>query len=246
MSQPAKPYPEKKHLSSGYAPPPPRFWLSCLLVLGGIGAITLLICGGALWYFTDSITQGIHDSINISLKHLGTDIVGAVYKHLVEGSELPAEDKQEVIAQLDRVSNGVKQNLITSGEQSKIMEGLAKSPLFFAMVNYGVTYEFRKRPGLDQEEQRQAERTVQRVARGSAEGKVKYEQLQTLLSAFFQNAHPPPPAQTQQPFSDEDVRKLLNDLQKLADEQGVPDEPYELKVGKEVKRIVDEVLAEKL
>jgi hypothetical protein len=47
-------------------------------------------------------------------------------------------------------------------------------------------------------------------------------------------------------LSNEDVEKLLHDLKKLADEKEIPDEPYELRVGREVKRIVDEVLAGKL
>lgn len=200
--------------------------------------VTVLICGGAIWWVT------------ANFKNIGTNFIASAVKQSVDASEMRAEDKKELNAQIDRVADGFKQNKINSQELGKIMEGLTKSPLFVVLIVYGVTHDYINRPGQDADVKARVERTLQRIARGTAEGKIKGEDLQKPLSTISQDpnqpAQPGQPPQTKQHLSDEDLEKFLEDLKTLADEKGIPDEPYELNVGKEVKRIVDEAVPGKL
>ena len=46
-------------------------------------------------------------------------------------------------------------------------------------------------------------------------------------------------------MTDEEVRKMMADLKKLADDAGIPDEPFTIDIGDEVKKAVDEGLGQK-
>jgi hypothetical protein len=242
MSQPVMPPPPSgSAFGPAYPPqsPPQKSGLMpCLIGCGILGVVSVLICAGAIWYVTANI------------KNFGTNLIASAVKQSVEASEMRAEDKKAVNAQIDRVADGFKQNKITGEELGKIMEGLTKSPLFVVLVIYGVTHEYLNRPGLDPEEKADAERTLQRIARGSAEGKITSDDLQKPFSAISQDPNQPKsgnqPPQAKQQLSDEDLKKFFEDLKKLADEKEIPDEPYELNVGKEIKRVVDEAVPGKL
>ncbi|MGI8982670.1 MAG: hypothetical protein ACR2FY_25840 [Pirellulaceae bacterium] len=239
MSQDAKLYPPPKpYPDAGLPAPPSRSWAPCLIGCGVTGLAVLLICGGTFWYVT------------ANFKNIATNLAASAAKQSVDASEMRAEDKKELNAQIDRVAEGFKKDKINGQELGKIMEGLTKSPLFVVLIVYGVTHEYINRPGQDADVKAEAERTLQRIARGTAEGKIKGEDLEKPFSAISQDPNQPmqpgQPPQTKQQLSDEDLKKFLAELKVLADEKEIPDEPYELNVGKEVKRIVDEAVPGKL
>jgi len=210
----------------------------CLIGCGVMGLVMLVICGGTIWYVTDNE------------KNITVNLIAGVLKQSIQQSQMREADKKEVNAQIDRVAEGFKKNKIDEQELGKIMEGRGKSPLMVVLVVYGVTYDYINRPGQDATVKSEAERTIQRVARGAAEGKLNEQDLQKVFSSISQDpnqqAQPGQPPQPKQQLSDEDLKKFLGDLKKLADDKGIPDEPYELNVGKEIKRIVDEAVPGKL
>jgi hypothetical protein len=225
----------------GYPPyqqPPSRSMAPCLIGCGITGLVVLLLCGGAVWYVTTNI------------KNIAVNLVASTAKKAIEDTKMREEDKKEVIAQIDRVAEGYKKNQINEQELGKIMEGMAKSPLMMVLIAYGATYDYINRPGQDADVKAEAERTLQRIARGAAEGTIKEGDLQKPFSSIAQDPNQPvqpgQPPQPKQQLSDEDLEKFLEDLKALADEKGIPDEPYELNVGKEIKRIVDEAVPGKL
>ena len=219
-------------------PPPSRSLAPCLIGCGITGLVVLLLCGGGIWYVTSNF------------KNIAVNLVASTAKKSIEGSQMRAEDKKEVIAQIDRVAEGYKKNKINEQELGKIMEGMAKSPLMVVLIVYGVTYDYINRPGQDAAVKTEAERTLQRIARGTVEGTIKEQDLKEPFSSISQDPNQPvqpgQPPQPKQQLSDEDLKKFLADLKALADEKKIPDEPYELNVGKEIKRIVDEAVPGKL
>ena len=225
----------------GYPPyqqPPSRSWAPCLIGCGITGLVVLLLCGGAVWYVTSNF------------ENIAVNLVASTAKKAIEDTKMREEDKKEVIAQIDRVAEGYKKNQINEQELGKIMEGMAKSPLMMVLIVYGVTYDYINRPGQDADVKAEAERTLQRIARGTAEGTIKEEDLKKPFSSIAedpnQQVQPGQPPQPKQQLTDEDLKKFLEDLKTLADEKEIPDEPYELNVGKEIKRIVDEAVPGKL
>lgn len=240
MSQ-AMPAPSAVPPAPGYPPyqqPPSRSWAPCLIGCGITGLVILLLCGGAVWYVTSNF------------KDIAVNLVASTAKKAIEDTKMREEDKKEVIAQIDRVAEGYKKNQINEQELGKIMEGMTKSPLMTVLIVYGATYDYINRPGQDADVKAEAERTLQRIARGAAEGTIKEGDLQKPFSSIAQDPNQPvqpgQPPQPKQQLTDEDLEKFLEDLKALADEKKIPDEPYELNVGKEIKRIVDEAVPGKL
>lgn len=238
MSQSSpSPSPSSTAYGPGYPPPQPRRSIMgpCLIGCGITGVVGMLVCGGIVWYLV------------ANAKNLATNMIAGVVKQSIEASEMRKEDKQEVIAQIDRVAEGFKQNKIDGQELGKIMEGIGNSPLMVVLVVYGTTHEFINRPGQDAAVKADAERTLQRIARGTAEGKISKNDLQEPFSKISQDSgEPNAPPQPKQQLTDEELKEFLAELKALADAKEIPDEPYELNVGKEIKRIVDEAVPGKL
>src|SRR5687768_17009885 len=158
MSQ-AMPAPAPKSPAPGpgyppYQQPPSRSMAPCLIGCGITGLVVLLLCGGTIWYVTSNF------------KNIAVNLVASTAKKALEDSQMRPEDKKEVIAQIDRVAEGYKKNQINEQELGKIMEGMAKSPLMVVLIVYGVTYDYINRQDADGKAE--AERTLQRIARGTA------------------------------------------------------------------------------
>ena len=240
MSQATMPSPAT--MSGGAYPPPQQPQRSmlgpCLIGCGVVSLLVLLACGGTVWW------------VSVNAKRIATDLIAGVLKESIKQSQMREEDKQAVVAQIDRVADGFKQGKINEQELGKIMEGMAKSPLMMVLIVYGVTYDYINRPGQDADVKVEAERTLQRTARDTAQGTIKEEDLKKPFSSIAedpnQQVQPGQPPQPKQQLTDEDLKKFLEDLKTLADEKAIPDEPYELNVGKEIKRIVDEAVPGKL
>jgi len=109
---------------------------------------------------------------------------------------------------------------------------------------------------LPDEEKEAGRRTIQRAFRGLCEKKITPDQ--------FQQVAPQPDYQAQSEvkvengktvikqqsgprgqLTDEEVREMLGKLKKLADDANIPDEPFTIDIGDEVKKAVDQALAEK-
>lgn len=243
MSQAPLPTPSPSSTTYGPGYPPPQQRRSimgpCLIGCGITGVVGMLVCGGIAWY------------VAANAKNFATNMIAGVVKQSIEASEMRKEDKKDVIAQIDRVAEGFKQNKIDGQELGKIMEGIGNSPLMVVLVVYGVTHEYINRPGQDPAIKADAERTLQRIARGTAEGKIKKDDLDKPFSKISKESDQPgqptnAPPQPKQQLTDEDLKVFLAELKTLADEREIPDEPYELNVGKEIKRIVDEAVPGKL
>ena len=218
----------------GYSPPKSS-GMSCVLGCAIFGLAMVLICGGVIWYVT------------VNVKNWGTDFAASLVKQTVDASEMRDADKQEVKKQIDRVADGFKAGKVTGEELGKMLEKLTQSPLFSVLIIYGVQQQYINDPDTTPEEKAAAERILQRIARGCAEGKITASDLQGPLSNVSQTDpnNPQQPPQNKQ-VSKEDLKKCLDELEELADDKEIPDEPYELNVGAEVKRIVDEALPGKL
>ena len=236
MSQPVQ-SPMAAPKDPSYPPPQPAKgsgMSTCLVGCAIFGVVSLLICGGVTWYVTTHIAGW------------GIDLVASIAKQSVDASEMRAADKEEVKGQIDRVATGFKDGKITGQELQTIVEKLTQSPLFSVLVIYGVEQQYLTDPNITPEEKADAERILQRIARGCVEGKITTSDLQGPLSKITQdNPQPGQPPQAKQ-VSKEDLKKCLDELEELADAKEIPDEPYELNVGAEVKRIVDEALPGKL
>jgi hypothetical protein len=205
--------------------------------------VCVLLCVGGAWYVRSNFDIWLASGVRQALVMM------------INESELPAEEKTEVIAQVDRVVDAYKARTINQQQLERLMKELQDSPLFALMMFWGYDAKYVEPSGLDDEEKQQGRRTIERVLRGIYDNKLNEHQVRGAMpdSMLVREHHVEidedgrvkEPAMNQPPVSDEDVRKFLANLKKLADDAEIPDEPFQLDISDELKKTIDKALAEK-
>jgi hypothetical protein len=217
---PQQPFPQQPQSGGGCG------WFALLGCLGTV-VIAALVCGGGVWWASRNI------------ENLVATGVRQVLVAVINDSELPDQEKAEVITQVDRVVDAFKAKKITDKELQKVFDELQKSPIFAIIGAWGLDKAYIEPSGLSDDEKATGRRTLERTMRGVIEKKISDQ--------AFRDAMPRRPGNNQQPapgdrITDEEVRQMLIELKGLADAAGIPDEGFEVDVGDEVKKVVDTAL----
>jgi hypothetical protein len=210
-----------------------------LFVLGGI-----VVVGGVCY---------VAANLESWIVGLGREAIVA----MINESEIPAEEKAEVITQVDRVVTAYKVRKINQSDLEKALHELGDAPAMKVLVLYGLDKEFLTSTGLSEDEIAAGRRAYERALRGVYEDKFTTEDLYAALPL---DADAMPDTGSNQdsknagenitlvanskPKSDADdnIREAIAKLKLLADNAGIPDEPFRLDIGDEVKKIVDHLL----
>jgi len=195
-----------------------------------IAAVVLVaLCGvGAYYVYTN-------------LQEIGAKVAREAAVAVIEGLELPVEEKREVIAQIDRVVDEYRAGHITLQEVGSVFEELANSPLMGLIMVYAATEKYVEPSGLSDEEKEDAKRIFQRIARGLTEEKISGEDLEAALDHVSTTSETGE-RQLSESVSDEQLQSMLEECNRVADEAGIPDEDFEIDVAREFKRAVDRAL----
>jgi hypothetical protein len=194
----------------------------------------VLLCVGGVWWVQSNFT-----------KLIATVAREAIVAGINE-SELAAQEKTEVIAQIDRVVNTFKAGKLNTDEVEKLFEDLQDSPIFVLIQIWGAEKVYLEPSGLSAEEKLAAKRALERVFRGVHEKKITHEQFEGAMpESFHAEAEAEDPAAKPKKVSDEDVRTFVANLKKLADDAQIPDEPFQIDISDELKKDIDKALAGK-
>ena len=167
-----------------------------------------------------------------------------VHGQLVDGirqSELPAEEKESIIHQLDRVVEAFENGEIELRDLQRAAEDLSESPLIGAGALWAVEAKYLEPSGLSDEEKEAARRSLQRVWRGCAEKQIDFNDLQPAMEVIA-DREDDDTWQLKDKVSDEELREFISQLKSLADENEIPNEPFEVRISDEVRKIVDDLL----
>ncbi|MEX2175267.1 MAG: hypothetical protein WD872_12975 [Pirellulaceae bacterium] len=276
----SNPFPSPQQ-PSFYQEPPRSSGSGCGwgLLIGCLGmvVVSLLVCAGVAIYVQQNFDKW------------AAGFARQVIVAMIEESEIPAGEKAEVIAQVDRVVDAYKARQIDSDDLEQIMTEIGESPVFSLIGLWGMEKQYLDPSGLSPEEKAQGRRAFERALRGVYEKKISQEELQSALNGPFTDvsailaesgdepaneppAEPPAPEATDvapaevepakdlaeppaemtdedefagEQMTDEQVRAMIARLKKLADEASIPDEPFTIDIGDEVKQAVDAALAKK-
>ena len=196
----------------------------CVIGCLGMMFVCVLLCAGGGYYVWKQMPNWIEEGVVT----------------LIDKSELPADDKGELKHQVHRISSGLRDGSITLEQLGKIAETGLKKPFTLLIISL-VESEYVRTSGLSDEEKVAATRTIQRIARGLIEDKVKDESLDQVMASIStkdQNGV----RQPKDHVSDDELRAFLKEAQRLADEANIPDEEYEIRLAPEFKKVIDSVL----
>jgi hypothetical protein len=220
--QPAPPKPKPKPKAKGCG----CGCGSCLLACLGV----LLICGlagaGGVWFVASNLADWSRDAV-----------VG-----LVDGTSLPDQQKQRITAQVDRILEEYRDGRLDTEQLQSLAEQLAQSSLFGLLMVQAAQDKYVAPSGLDDEEKADADIALQRLLSGVQQTRIAREDLETVfdhISTVGMDGN----RQLRPQISDEELRNMLAECERLADTAGVPRTDFHLDVAAEVERIVDETLS---
>jgi hypothetical protein len=234
--QPGPPYadqpfnPPYPPVPQTYAAPPrggSNWILSLLLIGGGVLLIGCVLIVGAVWYAVSSVEGW--------MVSLGREGIVAV----VEESDIPAGEKQEVVAQVDRVVAAYKAHEIGSEDLERLLTGMDDSPLMAYIALYGAQQRYLEGSTLPADEQDALKLAWRRAVFGMFAGEIAPDEFYDALPLDdrFDGA-----LVESDDAGDEILRKWQSRLTKLADDAGAPPNPPEVDIGDEARKLVDELL----
>jgi nitrogen fixation/metabolism regulation signal transduction histidine kinase len=211
------------------APEKRRSWLTGCLI-GCLAVVVVMVLLG--------IIAGIWVSRN--WKGWFANSLSVVVKQSIAETDLPAEEKEQINAQIDRGAKAFADGEISGEQAARLMEKLVESPLLTAIVASAAEKKYVDPSGLSEEEKAAANVTLQRFARGVIDQKISEQTYETVMSniATKQNDQ----WQLKDKVTDEELRKFLEAATKAADEAGVAEQPPHVDPSDEIKRLIDEAL----
>ena len=162
-------------------------------------------------------------------------------KQGIQQSQLPAQEKQEVNEQVDRIADEFRSGRMSMEQVSKIMQELVNSPLMTSFVASAIDREYLANSGLNNEEKAEGKSTLRRFMRGAIDKKIDEQALNAAM-AHVADRQPNGNWELKKQISDDELRKFLEVAKAESDKAGIADEPEDFDPSDEIKRIVDEAM----
>lgn len=161
----------------------------------------------------------------------------------IDSSELPPEEKNQIKVDVDRFFVAFRDGRVSMEQFGRLVQKLVESPLMSTLVASAAEKKFLDGSGLSQEEKAEAKVTLQRFLRGSIDEKIDQASVDAALR-HVADRQPDDSWRFRDKVSDADLRAFLAAAKKAADDAQIPEQPQEFDPSDEVKRIIDEALAE--
>lgn len=169
--------------------------------------------------------------------------IRAASEEVVAKSSLVQEDKDKINQKIASVTKDFEDGKISLDQVGRIAEALATGPLIPLASVAGIEKEYFPVAKFTDEEAAAAKRALERCARGFAEKKIPQTRINDILATISTTQ---PNGQFQlkpkEQVTGADVRKLVENALKEANDAQIPDEPFTVDIAKEVCDSIDGVL----
>ena len=174
----------------------------------------------------------------MNFKKIAATGARAVIVEGINNSQLPEEQKTELIQQVDALAGEFKENNISMEQFAAIAKELAEGPILPLGMFMMVDVKYVKPSGLSAEEKEDAALQIQRFTRGVAEGAIPKETLQSsfgMLAVTDTQGN----QRLKESLTDDELRAFIGQLKATADEAKVLNEPYEVDIAAEFRKAVE-------
>jgi hypothetical protein len=205
-------------------------WRSCLT--GCLIAFVILL--------VIAILVGVWVARN--LREWAADLTTEGIRQGIASSQLPAQEQQEIMVQVDRVAKAFREKKMSVEQLGILAEKFADSPLMSLIVASTIDQQYFAKSGLSEEEKTEGRQTVQRFFRGAIDKKINEAGIDAAMAHVAdRDAHGK--WKLRPTLTDEELRAFLAEAKKQADAAGVPDQPADIDPSEEIKKIIDEALS---
>jgi hypothetical protein len=205
------------------------FWQTCLTGCAIIFAILLVL----------AVLIGVWISRNF--RGWVSDVGSTAMKQMVAESQLPPDQKQSIAGQIDRVADAFRSGRLSLAEMRNLMEKITRSPMMASIMATVADKKYIANSDLSEEEKTEGRITVRRFARGVIDRKIDQAATQSVMAPISEPG-PGGGRQLKPIVTDQELRTFLKDAKDQADKAGIPDQPENIDMAAEFKKIVDESL----
>lgn len=155
----------------------------------------------------------------------------------INSSTLPSEQKTRLTNRIDSFTADWADRKITDEQFGKTMENIAEGPLMPLLLMWGAEKKYLAPSKLTDAEKAEAERSLQRFARGVIEkviDKVEIKRVMAYIEVPSGGNH-----QLKNVLTDDELRKFLSEVKAQADKAKVPDEAYTPNIADELDKAID-------
>ncbi len=169
--------------------------------------------------------------------------VQAVSREVINESKLPDDQKAAIIAEVDKLSTDFKEGRVSFEDLQKVGEAIADSPLLPLAGVQLAKEQYIDRSNMTDEEKSAANRSLQRFARGIHEESIApaEEQVTEVIKPVVR-LKPGNQWEFKENPTREELDQFVANCKKMADDAGVPDEPFDLNIAAELKKAIDGAL----
>lgn len=206
----------------------------CLIVLGVL--VVLAIVGVVI--------------VLMNWKGWAASAAKSIAEQAIQASDLPESEKAEVLAEITRVTDGFKNGDISIEDFLNIAGDIGEGPLIPAAIVGGFEAMYLEQSGLSDEEKEAGGLALSRVAHAVSDDTIDADALVSIFNPI-QTAdttgsgvhinHPKFTLHLKDPkdCSDDELREVIANATKAADEAGVPNERMEFDVSDEIRKAID-------
>ena len=160
----------------------------------------------------------------------------------VQSSQLSAEDKQSIIADLEQLIPALRDRAIDRQQLTRLRNGLQDNPV---LLWGGVESILQQAPaaGLSETEQQALKRVSQRLLRAAAERKLSRNDLEFTIQNCARVRDDGQSLEVVSPLSATQIREFLQRAEQVANRNEIPNEPYEKTPAEAFRILIDAALA---
>jgi len=212
-------------------PPPRRGGCGKAFACGCVVLIVLAaVAGGLGWIYRGKIIAGI--------ARWGM-------KGAVEASNLEPKEKEGLRAAAERVFAKMEKGEFKKEDFQRLRGSFEQQPISKVIGAAIFKAKYLAASGLSPEEKQRGLLDIDRLVRGTVEGKVSQQEIEAVMANFPMQTGVSGMPDLPDSIPDLNVRAIVAEARKTSDAKGIPEEPYHVDIVQEANRWIDAALGEK-
>jgi hypothetical protein len=201
-------------------------------VRGGVLKVVLIVVGVVALI---AVCAGIF--VALHWKGWVANLAFTASQQMVKESGLPQDQKDSILSEVRQLGDDFSSGKISGQEMAKIVKAIGDGPLLRVATVQGASARYIDSSEMTPGEKKVAILSLQRFARGVYENKIPKEKVDVIVKPV---SDPLPNGQWKLKSSPSrmEVDQFVADARTEADKTKIPDEPFELNVADELKKVI--------